>query len=434
MGHPNGPHAITAHYITARTGRQAIALLPSCASGRPAQASPGTRRCIDSMRICYLLLSPTFGMHQYTADPANQVAQAGHKVHLVTTARAPRDRYHPTIALHTPVDTVGTGLAAESLRLDGLRATQRTIRSLQPDLVHITGPHLWNVPLLTWLRRAGVPTVHTLHDLDPHSGTPYGRLLYAWNWMVLHLANHVLVHGRRYRQRLLAAGMAPDRVTYAPLLHLFLGYRRLAEAQRLAGEVRHEPWALFFGRLERYKGIAPLLAAHAQGEARRPNGRRLVLAGSGSLGVLWSGVLPPGVEVRNRLIGDQEALDLFRHCGLLVLPYLDATQSALIGAAYFFRKPVVASRAGALSEYVQEGRTGWLVEPGDVAGLAACLDQALSDIPRLARMGETGRAWYDAERTRELAALLHMYERLAAQSQGQIAPSDRRSGIDPAVG
>ena len=41
------------------------------------------------MRICYTLLSPAFEMHQYTADLANRMAQAGHDVHLVTSSHAP---------------------------------------------------------------------------------------------------------------------------------------------------------------------------------------------------------------------------------------------------------------------------------------------------------------------------------------------------------
>ena len=57
------------------------------------------------MRICYVLLSPTFGMHQYTADLANRMAQADHQVHLVTTRHYPRDRYLPAVIPHTPVAT-----------------------------------------------------------------------------------------------------------------------------------------------------------------------------------------------------------------------------------------------------------------------------------------------------------------------------------------
>lgn len=47
------------------------------------------------MRIVYVLLSPTFGMHQYTADLANRMAEQGHAVVLVTTTTFARDRYSP---------------------------------------------------------------------------------------------------------------------------------------------------------------------------------------------------------------------------------------------------------------------------------------------------------------------------------------------------
>ena len=140
---------------------------------------------------------------------------------------------------------------------------------------------------------------------------------------------------------------------------------------------------------------------------------RLVLAGPGSLDDLWPGPLPSRVELRNRLIQDDEAADLLRRCGLLVLPYLDATQSALVALAYFFHKPVLVTRTGALPEYVQEGRTGWVVEPGDAAALADCLAEALSDPARLARLGAAGRAWYDEQRQQEWRTLVSMYERVA---------------------
>jgi glycosyltransferase involved in cell wall biosynthesis len=358
-------------------------------------------------------------MHQYTADPANRMARAGHEVHLVTTTHVPRDRYHPTVAIHTPVNATNTGLSAESLRLRDLWSAQRVICSLQPDIIHFAGPHLWNVSLLWALRRTGIPTVHTVHDLDPHSGTFCGRLLHIWNWMVFRLADHILVHGARYRQRLLSMGLPPERVTETPIVHLFLGYGSMDAAHELASDVVYQPWALFFGRLAPYKGLDRLLAACARGDDSEGDGPRLVVAGPGSLEALWTEPLPSRVQVRDRLIGDEEAVDLFRSCGLLVLPYIDATQSALVAAAYFFRKPVVATRTGALPEYVQEGHTGWLVEPGDVAGLRACLAEALSDPARLARMGAAGRALYDAWRRLERETLLSMYEQVVKTAKGE---------------
>ena len=44
-----------------------------------------SRPVVLSMRICYILLSPTLGLYQYTADLANRVARAGRQVSLVTS-------------------------------------------------------------------------------------------------------------------------------------------------------------------------------------------------------------------------------------------------------------------------------------------------------------------------------------------------------------
>ena len=365
------------------------------------------------MRICYVLLSPTFGMHQYTADLANRMAQAGHDVSLVTTRHYPRDRYLPAIRVSTPVDTEDTGFSADALRLSGARDAQTEIGSLLPDVVHITGPHAWNVSLLWLLRQAAIPVIHSLHDMDPHTGTPYGRLLTLWNQGILRQADHLLVHGLCYRKRLLQRGVLPERVTYTPLLHLSLGQAWLEKIETLSDGIQYEPWALFFGRLERYKGVDHLLAAAMTLDCFQSNGPRLVLAGPGRLDSLWARSLPPGVEVRGHLIGDDEAVDLFRRCGALVLPYRDATQSALVAHAYFFRKPVIVTRAGALPEYVVEGETGWVIPPEDPQALAEVLGEALSDTNRLACMGTAGRAWYERERKAEELTLRQMYSRLA---------------------
>ena len=66
---------------------------------------------------------------------------------------------------------------------------------------------------------------------------------------------------------------------------------------------------------------------------KKEQGKRLVLAGPGLPSEVDLDTLAARVEVRNRLIHDAEAVDLFQRCGILVLPYLDATQSALVAAA-----------------------------------------------------------------------------------------------------
>jgi len=161
----------------------------------------------------------------------------------------------------------------------------------------------------------------------------------------------------------------------------------------------------------RYKGIDVLLQAWSS-LADRPADWRLVIAGQSEGGVAW----PAGdgsVERRDRLILDDEAIELFRRCAVLVLPYIGATQSALVAAAYSFGRPVIVSDSGALPEYVVPGETGWVVPAGDAGALAAALREALGDLEHSAALGRAGRRWYDDRRREERAGLLALYAGLA---------------------
>jgi glycosyltransferase involved in cell wall biosynthesis len=372
-------------------------------------------------------------MHQYTADLANRVAQSetalnalirfdDNEVHLVTTERYPKDRYLPTVTVHTPVRCGDTGFSKTAFNVGGLRATAQAVRALAPDVVHITGPHIWNTLLMDILRQAGIPVIHTLHDLTPHSGGTYGGLLQAWNRWVIRTTPHLLVHGKRYRRQLLARGTPEWRVTYTPLLHLFLGQRHFHRQANLQKDVAYEPLVLFFGRFERYKGVDQLIAAW-HSEPNLGSLARLMLAGKGDLTQLWPHSLPESIEVRNRLIQDDEALELFKRCSLVVLPYRAATQSALVAAAYFFNKPVIVTQSGALAEYVIAGETGWVVPSGDSQALGATLRQALSDPRRLRAMGRAGRRWYEEQRWQEEETLFSMYVGLCTPMQDVMHPA-----------
>jgi glycosyltransferase involved in cell wall biosynthesis len=417
------------------------------------------------MRLCYILLSPTFGMHQYTADLANRMSSR-HQVDLVTSRHAPGDRYGPAVTIHRPVNFTNTGLSPRTLRLDQLAGVWRLLRRLRPDVVHFTGPHLWNGPLAGWLRRRGVRVIHTIHDLNAHAGRPLGSLLGLWNRSVMARVDTVVVHGQRYHQQLLDQGLNANKLYYLPLLHLFLSYeweQRLSvsgdplavnrDPSSETGDplaVNRDPssetgnplsvnrgpssdyripitdyrspntddrpsmtnFLLFFGRLELYKGVADLLAAYEQvaasGMAAGIEGG-LVLAGPGALPGDWQQRLPAGVDWRSRLIGDEEAIELFQNCRALVLPYIDATQSALVAAAYFFNKPVIVTRSGALPEYVQNGRTGLIVPASDPDALAGAMRYALTHQEEMARMGAAGRSWYNHQRQQETNSLCQLY-------------------------
>jgi glycosyltransferase involved in cell wall biosynthesis len=350
-------------------------------------------------------------MQQYTASLANRMAGAFEDaaaqpwpVTIITNHQVPRDRYAPQVDVRSVVEVAGTGLQKTNFSFHGFEKVYREILAAEPDVVHFTGPHIWNPALLVRLRRAGIRTIHTIHDLDPHSGAGYGRLLHIWNDTILRWADQILVHGRVFQARLTRRGLPDGKVAYLPLLHLFVSYHAEAALRQSQSAMSLEPYALFFARIEAYKGIDVLFEAMRQLDGHTQI--RAVVAGKGQL----EQAAPGNVEIHNRLMGDAEAIDLFKHCSLVVLPYRDATQSALIAAAYFFGKPVIVTRTGALPEYVNEGVTGWIIEPNNAQALAECLSAAINDPVRLQQMGEAGRAWYREHDQNEVPLLRHLYE------------------------
>lgn len=84
--------------------------------------------------------------------------------------------------------------------------------------------------------------------------------------------------------------------------------------------------------------------------------------------------------------------------------------------------PVVATRVGSVAEAVADGRTGLLVDPGDVAGLTAALGR-LRDAGLRARLGAAGR---------ELARASFTVDRMARAYQdlyAELLSSPRRSRL-----
>jgi len=161
---------------------------------------------------------------------------------------------------------------------------------------------------------------------------------------------------------------------------------------------------LFVGRITPHKGVERLVEA-------LPPGERLTIAGSSG-----HDAAPPERDyplLLRRLardrdveflgpVPDEHLPDLYRGAAVLALPSVHRTcygreirVSELLGLvaleAMASGTPVVCSRLGGLAEVVQDGVTGYLVEPGDVAGLRERLAELLGDPALAARLGRNAR-------------------------------------------
>ncbi len=286
------------------------------------------------------------------------------------------------------------------------RALAGEIAAGGPDVVHLLNGegYPWAAILARVLADRGIPLVVTLHDPVPHSGDVIGmitqRLAYR---TTLPLARIIHVHARCFVGAVAAAtGRGENRIAVIPhpsFADFFLPHRK-------EGIPREERTILFFGRLAYYKGLDTLVAAVLRLKERGER-YRLIIAGPGRL--------PPSVrraalehpdtfEIHARFLPEEEVALLFQRAALCVLPYKDATQSAIPSIAAGFGVPILATSVGAFSEDVPF-YGGTLVPPGDPEAMARRIPYAMRRPP--ANAGSRSFA-------ETAARLMEAYERAVA--------------------
>jgi glycosyltransferase involved in cell wall biosynthesis len=245
--------------------------------------------------------------------------------------------------------------------LPTLWGVRRRLHRWRPDIVHAHNNHDPRLLALT----AGYPTVLTIHDPSLHPGDRPWEGLDAFiyqRW--INRTSAFVVHGPSLAGEL-AQVIGPAKIVVIP-------HGTTPRAEPLPAP--SEPCLLFFGRLERYKGLEVLVGAMETVWAARPE-VRLAVAGSGRLGA----VVPddPRVTLDERYIPESEVDTLFAAASLVVLPYTHASQSGVGVLAIAAGVPVVVSDMGALPELAYDPT--FVARAGNPAELAAVITRHLDD-------------------------------------------------------
>jgi glycosyltransferase involved in cell wall biosynthesis len=197
-------------------------------------------------------------------------------------------------------------------------------------------------------------------------------------------------------------GVAPGRIRQVPeLIDLESAGETIAE-RGAAPAAGREPVLLAVAHLYPRKSIADLLRALA---LLPPRWRHVPLHVVG-LGPEWERLQALtdrlGLRPRVTFLGHVSRARLaaeYRGCALFCLPSRQEGFGIVYLEAMAAGRAIVACRAAAVPEIVEDGVTGLLTRPGDPTSLAGALTELLDDPARRARLGEAGR-----ERVRAYAA------------------------------
>lgn len=125
---------------------------------------------------------------------------------------------------------------------------------------------------------------------------------------------------------------------------------------------------LFFGYIRKYKGLDLLIKAMPMLLQKYPEMRLLVVGESYDNPETYTSIikehkLDDKVVFINKFVANEDVEEYYAVSDLVVLPYRSATQSGILNVAYGFLKPVLVTGVGGLTEFVDEGKTGVIVEP-----------------------------------------------------------------------
>jgi glycosyltransferase involved in cell wall biosynthesis len=126
---------------------------------------------------------------------------------------------------------------------------------------------------------------------------------------------------------------------------------------------------LFFGYIRKYKGLEILIKAFPKILEKYPKSYLLIVGEfydnpSMYLDLISRLNIGKKVKVINKFIPNEEISKYYQVSDVVILPYLSATQSAILNVTYSFKKPVIVTNVGGLAEFVIEGKTGFVVKSG----------------------------------------------------------------------
>lgn len=348
------------------------------------------------MKILYVVTrSDEIGGAQiHVRDLAEELRCRGHEVVVLAGGKGPlfnqlKTRgipYHRIPTLVRPIRPFKEALALFQLI--------RLYRREKPDLVSL---HSSKAGLLGRVaaRITGTPALFTAHGWAFTEGIPKAKRYFylALEKMAAPWAERLITVSRFDRELALRRGVGnPEKV-----VAIHNGMPDVASEEFLARPEKEPVRLVMVARFSRQKDHLTLLEALSSVPESRD--WSLELIGSGpDRGQVVRRARELGLEAKVEFPGEvEDVASRLARSQVFVLASLWEGLPRSIIEAMRAGLPVVASDVGGVGELVSEGQNGYLVQPGDVEGLAEGLRCLLADPDLRARLGRASRQRYEEQ-------------------------------------
>lgn len=330
------------------------------------------------MKILHITLETKGGIIHYLSQLSNALALKN-DVYVIAPIGTETELFHSSVnvvQLHT--GNIIVNFIKNTLIVTRLIRFYKTITNINPDIIHLQSYNLWICLFLPFLKKYKVVT--TIHDVEPHIGS---RTLDQKIARDIHVrfSDCIIVHGNNAKSIL--QKKAINKKIYV------LPHGDYSFFTEITKDHYHEEKGtiLFFGRIVEYKGLKYLIQA-APKIAKSIKNMKIIIAGSGSLDEYKNAINSPYFEIHNTFIPNEDVGKYFQRASVLVLPYIEGTQTGIIPIAYAFKVPVVVTNVGSIPEVVDDGITGYIIPPKDPTYLAETIIKILSNEDLRNKMGE----------------------------------------------
>lgn len=234
-----------------------------------------------------------------------------------------------------------------------VKITYRVIKGYY-DILYLPYFQYWSILPIILFNLFKKKVVVTIHDGVLHTGDGYPFEQYL-NRIYIKKANALIFLTNHVKD--LVERNIPFKGTSSVIPH---GIIKPAGIKHMEREMSDQPVLLFLGRINKYKGIDLLVEAVSKIPARLYD--RLIIAGKSSYN-LQNLAAYPKIELIDKWLTEEEISGLINESDLLILPYLEATQSGVVMMGIAGAIPMICTRVGGLVEQLLEDEEALFVEP-----------------------------------------------------------------------